>query len=140
MEIRLSCPNTEQEGEELDHVLAHFRQAHPVVQRQPAHQPRQAGQVAAAAAAAVAAATAVAALLTAQLQQAVQQGGPHGRKVPVIVGITEQVEEDGLEEGESCGGLFGRWLVEKPEALVQNQAPGRWSGPKKFGKESAVCG
>ncbi len=81
MWIRLSCPQTEQEGEELNQVLAHFRQAHPVVQRQPAHQPGQAGQVAAAATAAAAAAVAAAiaaaaaaatALLTTQLQQAVQ--------------------------------------------------------------------
>ncbi len=73
MRIRLSSPQTQQEGEELDHVLAHFRQAHPVVQRQPAHQPVQAGQVAPAAVAVAAAAAAVAAaLLPAHLQQAVQ--------------------------------------------------------------------
>jgi len=57
----------------------------------------------------------------------------------VIVGIAEQVEEDGLEEGESCGGLFGRWLVEKPEALVQNQAPGGGSGSRIWERISCLC-
>ena len=118
MRIGLVPCRLKQKGEKLDHILRHFGEAGPVIQLYPAHQLVEAAEITAAAFSARAAATG--------LQQPVKQGGSHGSKMGMIVGIAEQVEQDGLEEGESCV-LFDLWagMVENPETLVEHKAPGR---------------
>ena len=106
---RRFAPFPEEKGEKLDHIARQLGQAGLLIKLEPGHQLPQAAEL-----------TAVLVLqAAAAVYQAVEQRGPHGAKMVVIVGVTEEIEQDGMEEGER--GIVADFLmVEQPEALVQH--------------------